>query len=68
MTPDVLGAGNGVALRLGLYLAVFWPTVGYFVYRDASRRGLSNPLLRAFGFGFLGVVGLLAYLATRAEG
>jgi len=37
---DILTAYNGALLRIGLYLLIFWPTVGYYVYRDSKNRRL----------------------------
>lgn len=36
-------AGNGAFIRIGLYLLIFWPTVGYYVYTDSKKRDLSSP-------------------------
>jgi hypothetical protein len=58
-------AGNGALLRIGLYLLLFWPTVGFYVYRDAKRRAVSRPLARGVGFGLFGIAGLLAYEARK---
>ena len=54
-------AGNGALLRIGLYLLLFWPIVGFYVYRDAKRRAASRPLWRGAGYGLFGIAGLLAY-------
>ena len=59
-------AGNGALLRIGLYSLLFWPTVGFYVYRDAKRRSASYPLARGVGFGLFGIAGLLAYEARKA--
>lgn len=64
---DWLTAFDGALLRFGLYLFVFWPTVGYYVYRDAKRRELSSPGARGLGYGFLGVLGLLVYLTQKSR-
>ena len=48
-------AGNGALLRIGLYSLLFWPTVGFYVYRDAKRRSASYPLARGVGFGLFGI-------------
>lgn len=61
-------AAEGIVVRVGLYLLVFWPTVGYYVYADATRRDLSVPWLRAVVLGVLGVPGLFVHLATRPSG
>jgi hypothetical protein len=61
-------AGNGALLRIGLYLLLFWPTVGFDVYRDAKHRGTSRPLARGVGFGVFGIAGLLAYETRKATG
>jgi len=53
--------GNGALLRIGLYILLFWPTVGYYIYRDVKRRGDSRPLARGVGFGLFGIAGLLVY-------
>lgn len=55
-------AFDGALLRIGLYLLVFWPTVGYYVYTDSARRGLDRPRLRAVVLGFLGIVGVVIHL------
>lgn len=58
---------DGLLIRVALYLAVFWPTVGYYVYVDSSRRELSRPRARAVALGALGVVGVLVHLGTRTD-
>lgn len=66
---EVLTAYNGLLVRVGLYLLIFWPTVGYYVYQDAKKRGLSTPAIRGLAYGFLGILGLFVYLfqKTRTE-
>jgi hypothetical protein len=59
---SLLTAYNGLLVRVGLYLLVFWPTVGYYVYTDANRRGLARPRSRGVVLGFLGILGLLIHL------
>ena len=58
---SLLTAYNGLLIRLGLYLLIFWPTVGYYVYSDSEKRGLKNPQLRGIVLGFLGIVGLVIH-------
>ncbi|KOX91633.1 hypothetical protein AMS69_17370 [Haloarcula rubripromontorii] len=60
---SLLTAYNGVLIRVGLYLLVFWPTVGYYVYSDSEKREFSNPQLRGVILGFLGILGLLIHLS-----
>jgi hypothetical protein len=59
---SLLAAYNGALVRMGLYLLVFWPTVGYYVYSDSEKRGFSNPRFRGVILGFLGILGLLVHL------
>jgi hypothetical protein len=59
---SLLTAYNGLLIRVGLYLLVFWPTVGYYVYTDANQRGLTRPGIRGVVLGFLGILGLLIHL------
>lgn len=59
---SLLAAYNGLLIRMGLYLLVFWPTVGYYVYSDSEKRGLSSPRFRGVILGFLGILGLLVHL------
>jgi len=59
-------AYNGVLVRVGLYLLVFWPTVGYYVYRHATKHDLSSPILRGVAYGVFGVVGLVVYVTRNA--
>jgi hypothetical protein len=61
-----LTAASGILVRVGVYLLIFWPTVGYYVYRDATRRGLSSPRLRGAAYGVLGILGLLIYLSQKS--
>ena len=56
-------AYNGVLVRVGLYLLVFWPTVGYYVYSDSDNRDLATPRIRGVILGFFGIPGLLLHLA-----
>jgi len=35
---EFLSAYNGVLIRYGLYLLIFWPTVGYYVYKKSKSR------------------------------
>lgn len=62
---SLLTAYNGVLIRVGLYLLIFWPTVGYYVYTDAEKRGLDNPQLRGIVLGFFGIVGLAIHLGIQ---
>lgn len=62
-----LTASNGILVRVGLYLLLFWPTVGYYVYRDATRRDLSSPKIRGAAYGVLGILGLLIYLTQKSK-
>lgn len=65
---DLLTVYNGLLIRVGLYLLVFWPTVGYYIYQDAEKRDLSNARLRSIVLGFLGILGLLIHLGVRERG
>lgn len=62
---DPLTWGNGLLVRVGLYLLVFWPTVGYYIYTDLQKRGVNQPILKGIGYGVLGALGLFIYLAKR---
>jgi len=62
-----LSAYNGVLIRVGLYLLIFWPTVGYYVYEDSKKRGFSSPKIRGIAYGFLGALGLFIYLSQKAR-
>jgi hypothetical protein len=62
---DLLTAYNGLLVRAGLYLAVFGPTVGYYVYQDSKKREISRPRLRGFVYGIFGILGLVVYMARR---
>lgn len=64
---DWVTAYNGLLVRVGLYLLIFWPTVGYYVYRDATKRDLSSPKVRGIAYGFLGILGLFIYMAQKAR-
>jgi hypothetical protein len=59
---DPISAYNGVFIRLGLYILIFWPIVGYYIYVKSKERELSNPKMRAIALGFLGIPGLLIHL------
>jgi hypothetical protein len=63
---DILTAYNGALLRIGLYLLIFWPTVGYYVYQDNKKRERSSPHLRGAVYGFFGMLGLVVYISRRA--
>lgn len=65
---DILTAYNGALLRMGLYLLIFWPTVGYYVYQDSKKRGHSSPHIRGFVYGFFGLLGLIAYISRKSRG
>jgi hypothetical protein len=54
-------------VRLVGYLALFWPTVGYYVYDDSRRRGHARPLARGVLIGALGIVGVFVHLRTRND-
>jgi len=60
---SLLTAYSGLLVRMGLYLLIFWPTVGYYVYSDSEKKELSSPRLRGLILGFLGIIGLLIHLA-----
>jgi hypothetical protein len=62
---DILTAYNGALLRIGLYLLIFWPTVGYYVYQDSKNRGRSSPHRRGAVYGFFGILGLVVYISRR---
>lgn len=64
---DALVAYDGLLLRVGLYLLVFWPTVGHYVYRDrdAEGRGRPSPGLTGLVYGSLGLLGLALSLPRR---
>ena len=62
---DLLAWGNGLIIRLGLYLLIFWPTVGYYVYTDLQKRDANRSVLKSLGYGFFGILGLFVYLAKR---
>ena len=64
---DLLTAYNGALLRIGLYLLIFWPTVGYYVYQDSKKRNCTSPHVRGFVYGFLGVLGLIAYISRKSS-
>lgn len=64
---DIFTAYNGVLLRIGLYLLIFWPTVGYYVYRDRNHRNLSLPHIRGFIYGFFGLLGLISYILRKSK-
>ena len=59
---EFVSAYNGALIRYGLYLLIFWPTVGYHVCMDSKDQGLSNPRIRGLVLGFLGIPGLLLHL------
>ena len=59
-----LTAYHGLLIRVGLYLLVFWPTVGYYVYSDSEKRGLSSSRVRGVVLGFFGIPGLLVHFFT----
>ena len=62
---DIFTPYNGLLIRMGLYLLIFWPTVGYYVYQDSKNRGHSSPHIRGLTYGFLGVIGLFVYLTQK---
>ena len=64
LSMDLISAYNGVFIRLGLYILIFWPIVGYYVYVKSKERGLTNPKMRGIVLGFLGIPGLLIHLWT----
>jgi hypothetical protein len=64
---DWLAAYNGFLVRVGLYLMIFWPTVGYYVYRDTMKRNLSSPKVRGVAYGAFGILGLVIYVSQKAR-
>jgi len=58
---DIAGLLSGPFVRVVLYLLIFWPTVGYYVYRDTKRRETSSPRLKGAVYGFFGIAGVLIY-------
>ena len=64
---DIFTAYNGALLRMGLYLLIFWPTVGYYVYQDCKKRSRSSPHIRGFVYGFFGILGLIAYISRKSR-
>jgi RsiW-degrading membrane proteinase PrsW (M82 family) len=65
---DPLSAYSGVFIRLGLYILVFWPIVGYYIYVKSKEQELSNPKMRGIVLGFLGIPGLLIHLWNIQSG
>jgi hypothetical protein len=64
---DWLTAYNGILVRVGLYLFIFWPTVGYYIYRDTAKRDLPSAKTRGVAYGVLGALGLVIYLSQKAR-
>ena len=64
---DILSASNGALLGMALYLLIFWPTVGNYVYQDSKKRNLSSPYVRGFVSGFFGVLGAIAHFLPRGK-
>jgi len=62
---DWLTAYNGLLVRVGLYLLIFWPTIGYYIYRDATKRNLSSPKIRGIAYGISGIIGLVIYVSQK---
>ena len=62
---DWLTIYNGILLRGGLYLIIFWPTVGYYIYKDSKSRGRKYPKILGLVYGFFGIAGLFVYLARK---
>lgn len=62
---DILTAYNGLLFRMGLYLLIFWPTVGYYVYQDSKKLDRSSPSIRGFAYGFFGLLGLFLYFVNK---
>lgn len=64
---DIPTAYDGLLVRAGLYLLVFWPTVGYYVYDRSRKRGLSRPKARGVVYGFFGVLGLVVFMIQDSD-
>lgn len=64
---DIFTAYGGLLVRFGIYQLIFWPVVGYYVARDATRRERPFPRLRGVVYGFFGIPGLLVYMAQRTR-
>lgn len=64
---EVLTAYSDLLVRVGLYLVIFWPTVGYYIYRDATNREISSPAIRGLAYGFFGILGLFVYLYQKTQ-
>ena len=58
---------NGILIRMGLYLLIFWPIVGYYVYVKSKEQNLSNPRVRGVVLGFFGILGLVIHLWLSRE-
>lgn len=54
-------------IRLVGMVVLLGPPVGYYVYRDSKRRGEDRPIVRAVGYGVLGIAGLFLYLYQRGD-
>ena len=63
---SLLTACNGLLVCIGLYLLLFWLTVGYYVYSDSEKREFSNPQLRGVVLGILGLLVNL-YIVQRQD-
>jgi len=52
---------TGALIRIGLYLALFWPVVGWAIYIDAKRNNIAKPRFLAVAYGFFGPIGGMVY-------
>lgn len=54
-------------IHIGVYLLLFWPTVGYYVYSDSRKQGINHTKSRGFLLGFLGIIGLLIHIGAMRD-
>ena len=56
--------GGGLIYLIGLAISI---GLTIFVYTDAKKRGMSNPILWAVLTFFTGLIGLIVYLLVRKK-
>ena len=63
-----LSVSGRTILYTGVAFLFFWTLIGQYAYREAKKEQRSSPRLRGLGWGMLGIVGVVDYLANiRSE-
>ena len=59
-----LSVSSRTILYTGVAFLFFWTLIGQYTYREAKKEQRSSPRLRGLGWGVIGIIGVIDYLAN----